>query len=241
MFNMAGTPGFIAKDINQGVNRFLECSLQAFNGYAPSLSITIREGNNNAYSFVDVTKIPALIAMVQNPMSATPLTVRGTLTRRGTDFIVTSPNNNSSLQVTLSDEIFQNFILYLNSIYQFAPIIKEIVGNIRMVLAQCFNQAGFGGVTSYWIDKGGNQQQQQQQQQQPPMGMPPQPPMMQPQTGMPPMGMPPMGMPQQQPQMGMPPQPPMMQSPMGGVPAAPTQENFMGGMQNLLGNAFPNK
>ena len=213
---MAGTPGFIAKDINQGVNRFLECSLQAFNGYAPSLSVTIREGNSNAYSFVDVAKIPALIAMVQNPMSATPLAARGTLTRRGTDFIVTSPNNNSSLQVTLSDEIFQNFILYLNSIYQFAPIIKEIVGNIRMVLAQCFNQAGFGGVTSYWIDKGGNNQQQQQQQ-------------------------PPMGMPQQQPQMGMPPQPPMMQSPMGGVPAAPTQENFMGGMQNLLGNAFPNK
>ena len=157
---MAGTPGFIAKDINQGVNRFLECSLQAFNGYAPSLSITIREGNSNAYSFVDVAKIPALIAMVQNPMSATPLAARGTLTRRGTDFIVTSPNNNSSLQVTLSDEIFQNFILYLNSIYQFAPIIKEIVGNIRMVLAQCFNQAGFGGVTSYWIDKSNTNQNQ---------------------------------------------------------------------------------
>ena len=228
---MAANTSFTCYDAQKEL--FLEFGLTTWTSYPPSLNISIRgkaRGNANTNAFLPINHFPNLIANITNPETSSPIQFNykngsGSFGRDGDNFQIIT--GNGTVYVTLTNGQWKDIIQYLNLMYMYAPMIKEIGNTVRMHLIDVLTQVGLNPIdpatnrtkaTSWYGNTGNNDNsgggyqrnhnnggynQSQNLQQAPNMNMPSMPPMM---GGMPMQNnnMPPMAQPGSMPNMGAP-------------------------------------
>jgi hypothetical protein len=129
------TAGFTCADVvERGTH--LEASLRLCTPYVPSINLQIRGTGNNdmsSWTFVEIVKVADLVAYLNNPVTANSFICgngNGNITRRGNTIQIAGSGNRSA-QINLDDTRINAFMTYLTLMYQYCPVMREIVNNTR--------------------------------------------------------------------------------------------------------------
>lgn len=203
---MAATTSFTCYDAQREL--FLEFGLTTWTSYAPSLNVTIRGkrgGGNSVNAFLPINNFPQLLANINSPTTASQIQFNyknssGSFGRENDNFTINS--SNGSAIVTLNETQWKDIQQYLNLMYMYAPMIREIGNCVRMHLIDVLTQVGLNPIdpntnrtrATAWYGNTDNsnsnyqrnnnnyqnrqQNNQQQNHQAPNMNMPAMPPMM---------------------------------------------------------------
>ena len=151
--------------LNQNQGLYLDMMLNTWNeSFVPSFQILIRRaqtGKSESVCMFGINRLPELINNVQDPVNFPQIKV----TSKNGEIVLGRYNNDFSIQgsygsgsISLVDYQWNDVLRYINMMYDYAPLIREISRNVRVQVINLFRQVGLDSPengrfkTTYWYD-----------------------------------------------------------------------------------------